>query len=58
MWNYQEKPFTFEDIGDHVAYVYLLTDRLTGRKYVGLETFLCKRTLPPLKGSTRKRKKI
>jgi|GEM_PF-3191194 len=55
---YNGKPFTSKNIGDHVALVYLVTDRLTGRKYIGLKTILCKRTLPALKGSTRKRKKI
>lgn len=58
MWHYKNKIFTSEDIGPNVAFVYLLTHKITGKKYIGLKGFYSTRTLPPLKSakSTRKRK--
>lgn len=53
-WIYLDEPFTSEDIGDNIGFVYLLTDP-NGRKYVGKKLFVSKRRLPPLKGKTRKR---
>ncbi|MCM2433195.1 hypothetical protein [Agrobacterium rosae] len=58
MWLYQGKAFTSADINDHYGFVYLITDTETGRKYIGRKTFWSKRTLPPLKGKTRKRKTV
>lgn len=34
----------FEDIGDHYGFVYLITDRETGKKYVGKKLFWNKKT--------------
>ena len=56
-WTYKDKPFTSEDIGDYIGFVYLLTDP-KGKKYVGKKLFVSKRKLPPLKGKTRRRTKI
>ena len=56
-WIYKDEPFTSEDIGDHIGFVYLLTDP-NGKKYVGKKLFVSRRKLPPLKGKTRKRTKI
>lgn len=56
-WIYKDEPFTSEDIGDYIGFVYLLTDQ-DGKKYVGKKLFLSKRKLPPLKGKTRRRTKI
>ena len=56
-WIYEDKPFTSEDIGDYIGFVYLLTDP-KGKKYVGKKLFVSKRKLPPLKGKTRRRTKI
>ena len=53
-WIYEDKPFTSEDIGDYIGFVYLLTDP-KGKKYVGKKLFVSKRKLPPLKGKTRRR---
>jgi hypothetical protein len=56
-WIYNDEPFTSDDIGEHVGFVYLLTDP-NGKKYVGKKLFVSKRRLPPLKGKTRRRTKI
>ena len=58
MWYYKGKEFKSEDIGDHIGFVYLLTNSLNGMKYVGKKLFVSKRKLPPLKGKTRRRTKI
>lgn len=57
-WTYNGKPFTSEDIGDYVGFVYVITDLTNGMKYVGKKTLQSKRRLPPLKGKTRRRTKI
>ena len=60
MWYYRgiTNFFTEEDVGDNYGFVYCITNRATGKKYIGKKFFWSKRTLPPLKGKTRKRKKI
>lgn len=55
-WAFNNKPFTPEDIGKHTHFVYHLTDKLTGKQYIGMKSFTSTRTLPPLKGQKRKRK--
>ncbi|AKF13577.1 NAD synthetase [Sinorhizobium phage phiN3] len=57
-WYFEGKEFTSEDIGKFKAFVYLITDLVSGRKYIGKKTFYNKKTLPPLKGQKRKRTKI
>ena len=34
-WIYNGSPFTSEDIGDHYGFVYLIENKLNGRKYIG-----------------------
>lgn len=34
-WTYNGKEFTSEDIGANIAFVYLITNKITGRMYVG-----------------------
>jgi hypothetical protein len=46
-----------EELKDLAAFVYVITDRSTGKKYVGKKFFWSKKTMPPLKGKTRKRRK-
>lgn len=53
-WIYLDEPFTSEDIGDYIGFVYLLTDP-DGKKYIGKKLFVSKRKVPPLKGKTRRR---
>lgn len=58
MWFYQGKEFTSEMIGDYTGFVYMITDKSNGKKYIGKKLFKSKRKLPPLKGKTRRRTKI
>lgn len=55
MWTYNESEFTSDMIGENYGFVYLITCIPTGQKYIGKKFFWSKRTLPPLKGKTRKR---
>lgn len=57
MWLYEGKEFTSEDIALY-GFVYLITDNKTDRKYIGRKAFFSRKTLPPLKGKTRKRKTV
>jgi hypothetical protein len=58
MWLYNGKEFTSEMIGDHVGFVYIITDLSNNKKYIGKKLFQSKRRLSPLKGKTRRRIKI
>jgi hypothetical protein len=58
MWLYNGEEFTSEMIGDYVGFVYVITDKTNGKKYVGKKIFKSKRKLQPLKGKTRKRTKV
>ena len=57
-WTYKDKPFTSEDIGKYVGFVYMLTDLTNGMKYIGKKNFYSRAKLPPLKGQKRKRTKV
>jgi hypothetical protein len=57
-WIYNSKPFTSDDIGDSIGFVYIITDTTNGKKYVGKKLFVSKRKLPPLKGQKRRRTKV
>lgn len=39
MWLYNGKEFTDEDIGDNIAFVYIITNLLNNRKYLGKKGF-------------------
>lgn len=58
MWYYKDKEFTSEDIGDYIGFVYIITDLIAAKKYLGKKTLVSKRKLPPLKGKTRRRTKL
>lgn len=55
MWTYQGREFTSEDIGDHIGFVYLITHKKSGKKYIGKKVFVSRTKRPPLKGQKRKR---
>ena len=42
-WLYEGEPFTSADIGDFFGFVYLITNRETGKKYIGRKYFWQKR---------------
>ena len=56
-WCYNGQPFRSEDIDDSEGFVYVIENLTTGMKYIGKKNFWSVRTLPPLKGQKRKRKK-
>ena len=58
MWLYEGKEFTSEMIGDYIGFVYIITIKSTGKKYLGKKLFMSTRRLAPLKGKTRKRKVV
>ena len=42
-WMYKGRPFTTEKIKDYYGFLYLIENKLTGRKYVGRKYFVQKR---------------
>lgn len=60
MWYYKNKVFepTQEELKEWIGFVYVITDKSTGKMYIGKKTFWSKKTLPPLKGQTRKRRSV
>ena len=58
MWLYKDKEInSIEDMPtDTFGFVYLVTHTPSGKKYLGKKQLISNRTLPPLKGSKRKRK--
>lgn len=44
LWQYDGKDFTEEMIGDNYGFVYLITNTLTGRKYIGKKFFYSSKT--------------
>ena len=45
-WRYHERIFDSDDIGDHFGFVYLITNKSTGRSYIGRKYFWSFRTPP------------
>lgn len=56
MWTHNGIPVT--EPTDDVGFVYLITNKVTGRKYIGQKKFWFKVTKPPLKGRKNKRRSI
>lgn len=54
-WTYEDEIVT-ELPEDCVGFVYLITNTINGRKYIGKKLARFKRSRPPLKGKTRKRR--
>lgn len=59
-WYYKDKVYdpTEEELKEWVGFVYVITDKSNNKMYVGKKTFWSKKTLPPLKGKTRKRRSV
>ena len=47
---------TEEELKQWMGFVYVITDKSNDKMYIGKKTFWSKKTLPPLKGKTRKRR--
>jgi len=60
MWYYKGELFQpdEEELKQWVGFVYVITDNSNGKMYIGKKTFWSRKTLPPLKGKTRKRRRI
>lgn len=54
-WIYRDTPVTDEMTEGYVGFVYVITNLITGRKYIGKKKLTKKQTRPPLKGTKRKR---
>ena len=60
-WKYNNKDFTEDDIGDNYGFVYLITNKVTGKKYIGKKLAKFSKTTTKtvtLKNGTKKKKKI
>jgi hypothetical protein len=59
MWYYENKEYnpSEDELSNWVGFVYLITEKETGKKYVGKKFFWSTRKLPPLKGQKRRRTK-
>ena len=57
MWYYNNKILEQPPEG-YQGFVYLITDKSISKMYFGKKGFWSKKTLPPLKGKTRKRRSI
>ena len=53
IWTYNGADFTEDLIGDNYGFVYLITNKLTGRKYIGKKFFYSSKT-KVLKGKKKK----
>lgn len=60
MWYYKGEAYepSEEERKEWVGFVYVITDKSNDKMYVGKKQFWSKKTLPPLKGKTRKRRSI
>lgn len=54
-WFYNGKPFTAEQADGYVGYVYLITNKINGRKYIGKKLFT-RAKAKKIKNSVRKRR--
>jgi len=58
MWYYKDQVYepSEDELKQWVGFVYVITDKSNDKMYVGKKGFWSKKTLPPLKGKTRKRR--
>lgn len=57
MWIYQNKEFTESDIGKYIGYVYLITNTINNRQYIGKKLFWFSKTRT-VKGKKKKEKAL
>lgn len=57
MWYYNGREVSEEDTNGYVAFVYLITNLKSGKKYIG-KKLLTKTRRKPVKGKTRKKKVV
>jgi hypothetical protein len=58
-WRFNDVPFLLESYTkDYVGFVYMITDNVTKKYYIGQKLFYKTKTRPPLKGKKRKRKEV
>lgn len=57
MWIYQNNEFTEDQIEKHLGFVYLITNKLNGRKYIGKKLFWFAKTRV-VKGKKKKEKAL
>lgn len=57
MWIYQNKEFTESDIGKYIGYVYLITNNINNRQYIGKKLFWFSKTRT-VKGKKKKEKAL
>jgi hypothetical protein len=57
MWIYQNKEFTESDIEKNIGYVYLITNKLNNRQYIGKKLFWFSKTRT-VKGKKKKEKAL
>jgi len=56
-WTYQNQPVNEIPEG-YIGFVYIITNKTTGQKYIGKKLAQFKRTKPPLKGKRLKRRSV
>jgi hypothetical protein len=54
-WFYNDAPITPETLVGSYGFVYIITNLLNNKRYIGKKFLFSKKTLKPLKGKTRKR---
>jgi hypothetical protein len=54
-WLYENEIFTEEKIGSYVGFIYMITEKDTGKKYIGQKVFWNKVAKKPLKGKVNRR---
>ena len=57
-WSYNNEALSDEQTEGFVAFVYIIENLVSGRKYIGKKRLLTKRKKKPLKGKKRKRTEI
>jgi len=57
-WQYNNQDFTIDDINNYKGFIYIITNKVNGMKYIGKKLFHSQKLLPPLKGYKRKRRVV